>query len=101
MCSRALPARRPERSGAEVGAGGYVIVRFTVDETGRVKDPVVVESYSDKGKGEWFHHAALEAVRKFRFIPRYVDGKPTSTPGVQQRLTFAIDRAFPSVSISD
>src|SRR5690606_6142773 len=80
----------PARAAA-AKAGGYVIVEFTVDETGRVEVPIVVESYSDKGKGEWFHDAALEAVRKFRYIPRYVDGVPTSTPGVRNRITFVID----------
>jgi len=76
---------------ADARAGEHVVARFTVDETGRVQDPVVVESYSDRGKGEWSHHAALEAVRKYRYIPVFVDGKPTETPNVYNRIGFVID----------
>lgn len=75
---------------ARARAEGYVVVEFTVDETGRVRDPHVVESYSEKGQGEWFHEAALDAAKKFRYIPRYADGEPVSTPRVRNKLTFVM-----------
>lgn len=80
----------PQRA-AQAQAEGYVVLKFTVNETGHVEDPLVVESGSKTGRGEWFHEAAIEAALKFRYIPRYVDGVPTSTPGIRNRITFMMD----------
>ncbi|MCZ6641016.1 MAG: energy transducer TonB [Gammaproteobacteria bacterium] len=68
------------------GIEGYVIIQFTVDELGRVVDPVVVDAMPDRV----FNKAALEAVRRYKYKPRVVNGTPTSVTGLQQRLTFEL-----------
>jgi TonB family protein len=65
---------------------GHVIVEFTVDENGGVEDPFVVESSSPL-----FEAAALEAVSKFKYMPRLVDGNPVAVPGVRNLIRFVLD----------
>ena len=69
------------------GIEGYVLLEFTVSETGAVKDPRVVESEP----GSVFDDAALAAVKKFKYKPRVRNGEPISVPGVQHLITFEID----------
>lgn len=73
----------------EIRAEGYVIVEFTVDESGRVRDPFVVESSRDHGS--LFHDAALDSVRRFRYIPRHVNGLPVSVDGIRNRISFLLE----------
>lgn len=47
------------------------VLRFRVDEQGRVVDPVVAQS-----SGTEFDQAALKAIRFWQFIPEIRDGKP-------------------------
>jgi TonB family protein len=55
------------------GIEGSVIVLFTIDETGNVKDPAVVN-----GDMEYFNNEALRVVGKFpRWTPGEVDGIPS------------------------
>jgi TonB family protein len=70
-------ARRLHRSGS-------AIIAFTVDESGRVRDPVVVGA--DGGEG--FEQAALNAIRRFRYAPRLVNGEPIPAEGVEFRFQF-------------
>lgn len=72
---------RAARSGWE----GYVIVEFTVDETGRTRDAYVIESTSSV-----FEDSALEAVSQFRYIPRIVDGERVPVQDVRNKLTFEL-----------
>ena len=65
---------------------GYVIVEFTVTRTGTVRDVSVVESTDTV-----FERAATEAVLKFKYKPRVIDGEPVEVPGVQNKLTFVIE----------
>ena len=67
------------------GLEGYVIVEFTVTQTGAVKDVFVVESTSSL-----FERAAVEAANKFKYKPRVIDGVPVEVPGVQNKITFEI-----------
>jgi len=77
--------RSPSRA---MGAGrsGHVIVELTVDENGFVRNPTVLEY---KGH-QTFKGAALDAVAKFRFAPRYENGAPVETEGVKYRFNFAL-----------
>ena len=68
------------------GIEGYVIIQFTVDELGRVVDPVVVDAMPNNV----FNRAALEAVRRYKYKPRVVNGSPMIVTGVKQRLTFEL-----------
>lgn len=76
---------------ASRGAQGYVVVEYTVDEEGRTRDLAIVESGSERGRGEMFHEAALASVRKYRYIPRFRNGAAVSVPGVRTTIRFEID----------
>jgi protein TonB len=68
------------------GIEGYVDMGFTVTSAGTVKDPVVLFSTSSL-----FERAASQAVLKFKYKPRVVDGQPVEVPGVKTRITFKIE----------
>ncbi len=69
------------------GLEGYVDLMFTVTEAGTVKDPVVTFSTSSL-----FERAAKNAVLKFKYKPRVVDGKPVEVPGVETRIRFQLEK---------
>jgi protein TonB len=75
------PARALSR-----GVEGYVDMSFTVTTAGTVKDPVVLFSTSSL-----FDRAATQAVLKFKYKPRVVDGQPVEVPNVKTRITFMIE----------
>lgn len=79
-------APRYPRQALSRGVTGYVIMEFNVTEIGTVENVVVIES---KPTGV-FDKSAIDAVTKFRYIPRYVDGKPVSVAGVRNRITFDV-----------
>lgn len=78
--------RPPEypRSALTRDAEGMVLLEFTVDEMGFVRDPKVVDSKGLKA----FHEPALEAARGFRYAPRFVDGKAVAVSEVRNRIIF-------------
>ena len=69
------------------GLEGYVDLMFTVTEAGTVKDPVVTYSTSSL-----FERNAIQAVLKFKYKPRVVDGKPVEVPGVETRIRFQLEK---------
>jgi len=69
------------------GIEGHVLVQFSIDELGRVVDARVLEA---QPRGV-FERAALQAVERFRYKPRVVNGEPIPVSGVQHRLTFELD----------
>lgn len=75
----------PDRAIKE-GIEGHVLLGFVVTETGAVRDAVVLEA---KPSGV-FEQAALNAVAKFKYKPRIVDGLPVETVGVRNRIVFEI-----------
>lgn len=75
------PARALSR-----GLEGHVDLSFTVTTTGTVRDPVIIFSTSSL-----FDRAATQAVLKFKYKPRVVDGVPVDVPGVKTRITFKIE----------
>jgi periplasmic protein TonB len=74
------------RRAAERGLEGFVLLEFTVTRQGTVRDPVVVESTSSI-----FDRAAIDAVMRFRYRPRVIDGEPVEVPGVRFRITFELE----------
>ncbi len=70
------------------GIEGWVLLKFTVTESGSVQDPVVIEA---EPSGV-FEDAAKRAVLKFKYKPRVVDGRPTAVQNVQQLITFKIEK---------
>ncbi|MYD99544.1 MAG: energy transducer TonB [Gammaproteobacteria bacterium] len=69
------------------GVEGYVLLEFVVTRTGTVRDPVVLVAEPPG----YFDRAALNAVLKFKYLPRVVDGVAMDVPGVRARLLFEID----------
>ena len=68
------------------GIEGHVLLEFVVTESGTVRDPVVLEA---EPPGV-FDRAALDAVGKFKYKPKVVDGEPAEITGVRNRITFEI-----------
>ncbi|MBU2870069.1 energy transducer TonB [Colwellia sp. E2M01] len=79
----AVYPRRAQSRGIE----GFVIVEFVVTKTGSVTNAVVVQAEPEGV----FDRAALDAVAKFKYKPRVVDGVAMEVSGVQNRITFEID----------
>ena len=70
------------------GKTGYVIVSIDVNEMGHVDNPQILEH---KGHS-FFKRAAITAVKKFEYTPKYKDGKPQRVEGVKYKINFALDR---------
>lgn len=64
---------------------GYVILNFTIDTKGLVKDIVIKEA---KPKG-YFEKSAIEAIAKWRFQPKY-SGLEAIEQLAQQKLEFTL-----------
>ncbi len=67
------------------GIEGYVIVRLSIDMTGRVKDVLVVDS---EPIGV-FERSARDAARRFEFEPARVGGTPAATT-LEKRIVFSL-----------
>ena len=72
-----------------------MIVEFTVTETGSVENVSIVKScvYNRKGNcsnKNTFNRSAMVAAQKFKYSPRFVDGYPTRTTGVQNRMDYSV-----------
>lgn len=72
---------------AERGVQGWVLVEFTIDPTGAVRDPVVIDA-DPKGV---FERAAIRAVERWKYRPKIEAGKPTARRGIQTVLRFELD----------
>ncbi|WP_179079052.1 TonB family protein [Shewanella sp. UCD-KL12] len=82
--------RKPPRypiSYAKKGKDGWVQLAFTVDEYGFVTEPKVLDS---KG-GSGFEKSSLEAVSKWRYAPKFVDGKAVAAENTVQ-LDFTLEK---------
>ena len=89
------------RPALQRGLFGWVLLEFTVDELGRVIDPVIISNCvvpfsrgkvsCDDQPGRMFDKAALAAVAKFKYKPRIVDGEAIATSGVKNMITFELD----------
>lgn len=69
---------------------GFVVVEFSVQENGRVLNPIVVNSEPRV----LFDQAALNAVSRFRFKPREVGGDPVRVDNVQLKFSFSLESAY-------
>lgn len=76
------------RKAASRGIEGYVVLSFTVTETGAVTDPVVIESVPPGV----FDRSAIRAALKFKYKPRVEDGKGVAVPNVEHLITFQLEK---------
>jgi len=74
------------------GIEGYTILEFTVSEDGFVENPKIIERQGAKS----FEKTSLEAVKNFRYAPRFENGKPVKTYGVKYRMAFALEKTLPT-----
>lgn len=76
----------PERE-ARRGVDGYAVLRFTINESGAVQNISVEKTSGSASFGE----VASKALSKWRYTPKFVDGKPTTTDNHLVRLDFNIN----------
>ena len=81
---RARPVFSEEAIKAELS--GEVALVFTIDEQGYVRDPTVTRS-SEKA----FNDVAIIMVRKYRYAPRFEEGRPVATDGVEYVATLSAE----------
>jgi len=79
-----IPPEFPQRAAAR-GIEGYVILRFTVTETGSVDDPEVLRA----DPPGYFELAAKRAVLRWKYQPQIRDGKPARVMTLT-RITFQL-----------
>ncbi len=68
------------------GVEGDCLIEYTVTSAGAVRDPTVVECSSSL-----FARASLNAVLRFKYKPRVVDGNPIEVPGVRHVITYKLE----------
>lgn len=66
---------------------GYVLVEFTVTESGETADARVIEA-DPPGV---FESTALQAVGRYRYQPRVVDGEAVAVRGIRNRIVFDLE----------
>ena len=61
-----------------------ILVSFTVDKEGFVRDPVLMSSVASDSLSAIF----LQAIGQFRFAPRFIAGEPVDSPSQQYRFRY-------------
>ena len=59
-----------------------------------MQDPVVVTrkvNGKKRSRPSDFDKAAIDAVKRFRYAPRFVDGEAVATEDVKTRISFALE----------
>lgn len=69
---------------ARDGKEGYVILSFTINKIGGVEDVKVLEAQPKRV----FDKEAKRALRKWKYKPKVVEGKPLRQPGLTVQLDF-------------
>ena len=81
-----VPPQYPARALAR-GMEGWVLLEFTVSKTGAVLNPSIVQA----DPPIMFNRAALRAVRRWKYKPQIINGKPADRPGVQTVIVFELE----------
>lgn len=71
------------------GVEGFVLLKFTITPSGGVTNVNVLESQPPGV----FDRSATRALKRWRYDPQLVNGKPVSRPGQTVRLDFQLERA--------
>lgn len=72
---------------ARDGKEGWVRLSFTINEIGGVENVQVIEAEPKR----IFDKEAKRALRKWKYKPKVVDGKPQKQPGLTVQLDFKMD----------
>jgi len=75
------------REAAEKRIEGWVLLEFDISTTGAVKNARVLKARPPR----IFDKAARQAIRKWKYKPKIVNGQAVVTKGVQVKLTFELD----------
>jgi protein TonB len=75
------------RRAAQQRIEGWVLLEFTISTKGAVKNARVIKAKPPN----IFDRAALQAILKWKYKPKIVDGVPVETRGVQVKLTFKLE----------
>jgi len=75
------------RAAAQKRLEGWVLLEFTISTKGTVVNARVIDSKPPN----IFDRAALQAILKWKYKPKIVDGTPVETRGVQVKLTFKLE----------
>jgi periplasmic protein TonB len=86
----------------ERGLVGWVVVEFTVDEVGKVINPIVIDHCVEVQRiastelcydrpGRIFDKPALAAASRFKYKPKVIDGQAIATAGVRNMITFLLE----------
>ena len=87
------------RRAQERGTEGFVIVAFTITESGTITDPYVIEgkcrSVTNRG-GDYndctmFNSATVRAALKLKYKPTVRDGRPVAVNDVPHKFTFELE----------
>ncbi|MCZ6641697.1 MAG: energy transducer TonB [Gammaproteobacteria bacterium] len=87
---RAIPVRQDEpeypSQALRRSQEGWVVVSFIIDTQGKVRSPIVVDSNGLRD----FERAALAAVRKFRYEPATLNGRPVEQSQTRNKIVFQL-----------
>jgi len=78
---------------------GYVIVAFTITESGTIEDPYIIEGKCRNAKSSdgayndcsMFNSATLRAAKKLKYKPTVRDGRAVAVEDVPHKYTFEIE----------
>ena len=86
------------------GVEGFVDFEFTIDKNGFVRNPEVLQVstgrpgnsigrslFDSRPEDSSFESAALKALERFRYAPRFVNGNAIEVDKVKTRITFEIE----------
>ncbi len=82
-----VPPIYPDRA-ASRGVEGWVLVEFDITPTGQAVDPRVI----DYDPSTIFNRAAIKAIKKWKFKPKVVNGKPVAQFNKEYMLTFQLEK---------
>ena len=73
---------------ARDGKEGWVQLRFTINELGGIDDVEVIQAEPKR----LFDKEAIRALKKWKYKPKIVDGKPLKQTGQTVQLDFTLDK---------
>ena len=77
------------------GKSGHVDLEFTIDENGFVREPAVIAreiNGKERSRSSDFDKAAMDAVKRFRYAPKFEGGEAVAVAGVKTRISFKIEK---------